>query len=83
MNETETQRKTYTIKPLEWHKSGDSYCTLGNAPLLIQKEASQHWELYAFRDGASGIFTSLKAAKAKARELHESHLTKYLQEVIA
>lgn len=71
--------KTYRIKPLEWKKNGGSHLAIGVSSFLIEKEASQHWELYAYRDGATGIFTTLKAAKAKAQELHEQELMKYLE----
>ena len=73
--------KTYTIKPLEWVKNGDSHSSIGAICFLVEKEAIQHWELYASDEGNCGVFTSLKAAKAKAQELHEHELAKYLQEV--
>ena len=72
--------KTYTIKPLKWKKNGDSHCAIGALSFLIEKEAIQHW-LYASGEGNCGVYTSLKAAKDKAQELHEQELAKYLQEV--
>jgi len=69
--------KTYTIKPLEWENSRDR--------LFCGKYIIQHgvafYELQYKEKGAVHFhdLPTISACKAKAQELHEQELLKYLE----
>lgn len=85
--------KTYTIKPLEWvefkhHPLYAIFAIAGRSSITIQESRHGRYDLH-FEDIAGILcdirekFDTLEAAKAKAQELHEAELMKYLQEVTA
>lgn len=70
--------KTYRIKPLEWEDNNTVKLTkaaFGYAQ--INREGRKEWSMLHKRQILD--FDSLKAAKAKAQELHERELLKYLE----
>ena len=80
--------KTYTIKPLEWRQSMNKHFANDKTIIYKVEHGGKYGEdnteyVMQYKDSDLWLdgFKNLEAAKAKAQELHESELAKYLQEV--
>lgn len=76
---------TYTIKPLEWRQQNRITWQACDGTIISLVEYADNSTEYVMNIKACNHwldgFKTLEAAKAKAQELHEAELMKYLQEV--
>jgi hypothetical protein len=86
--------KTYTIKPLRWHKlySEESGDYLGYEAIALDDEfhiyeeiedgkSYWHFTVYRLCPGIDKVFHTLEKAKACAQKYHEKKLSRMLKEV--